>query len=169
MVRLATSGAQGTRSLARAMAPLCVPGDIVLLVGDLGAGKTTFAQGFATGLGIAESVTSPTFTLVRQYPVVNGPRASIRTLFHADLYRLDSNPADIADLGLGELVEDAGVALVEWGDTGEAVLGRGSLGVELVPYGASDEQRLVTVRPSDDAWTERWPALIAAVEPWAAP
>ncbi len=57
------------------MAPLCLPGDVLLLAGDLGAGKTTFAQGFGAGLGIAEAVTSPTFTLVRQYPVPLGHRA----------------------------------------------------------------------------------------------
>jgi tRNA threonylcarbamoyladenosine biosynthesis protein TsaE len=102
---LATTGADQTRSLARAMAHLCVPGDIVLLAGDLGAGKTTFAQGFGAGLGIDEVITSPTFTLVRQYPVEratgpDGARAGIRTLLHADVYRLD-HLAEIADLGLG--------------------------------------------------------------------
>lgn len=165
-VRLVTSGAEGTRAVAQAMAPLCVAGDVILLVGDLGAGKTTFAQGFAIGLGIDDSVTSPTFTLVRQYSVPDRSDPPLSILFHADLYRLDSDPTEIADLGLGELVEDGGVALVEWGDTGEAVLGRGSLGVELVPDGASDERRLVTVRAADGAWDDRWPALLAAVAPW---
>ena len=64
-----TPDAAGTRALAAALAPLCRPGDVLLLAGDLGAGKTTFAQGFGRALGITEPVTSPTFTLVRQYPL----------------------------------------------------------------------------------------------------
>jgi tRNA threonylcarbamoyladenosine biosynthesis protein TsaE len=170
-LELVTTDADQTRSLARAMARLCRPGDIVLLAGDLGAGKTTFAQGFGAGLGIHEVITSPTFTLVRQYPVgrATGPDrgsgAGIRTLLHADVYRLD-HLAEIADLGLGELVEDGGVALVEWGDAARPVLGRGSLGVRLTVDDADEDQRLIDIEPTDDVWTARWPALLAAVEPW---
>jgi tRNA threonylcarbamoyladenosine biosynthesis protein TsaE len=177
---LVTSGADQTRALARSMAHLCVPGDIMLLAGDLGAGKTTFAQGFGAGLGIDEAITSPTFTLVRQYPVhlATGPAgpagpaaagpaagAGIRCLLHADVYRLD-HLAEIADLGLGELVEDGGVALVEWGDAARPVLGRGSLGVHLTACDDDDDRRLITVERPDDVWAARWPALRAAVEPW---
>ena len=115
------------------LAGLCVPGDVLLLVGDLGAGKTTFAQGFGAGLGVVEPVTSPTFTLVRQYPVplpAGSGHPGIRTMLHADVYRLD-HLHEIVDLGLAELVEDGAVALVEWGDAAEPVLGDGSLEVEL--------------------------------------
>ena len=84
---LATSSAGATRDVAATVATLCVPGDVLLLSGDLGAGKTTFAQGFGRALGIDEPVTSPTFTLVRQYPVVR--ETAITTLLHADVYRLD--------------------------------------------------------------------------------
>ncbi len=178
---LVTSGADQTRALARSMAHLCVPGDIMLLAGDLGAGKTTFAQGFGAGLGIDEAITSPTFTLVRQYPVHPAtdnrtrrppdrrtPTAAvpgIRCLLHADVYRLD-HLAEIADLGLGELVEDGGVALVEWGDAARPVLGRGSLGVQLTACDDDEDRRLITVERPDDVWAARWPALRAAVEPW---
>jgi tRNA threonylcarbamoyladenosine biosynthesis protein TsaE len=169
---LVTSSADQTRALARALALRCVPGDIMLLAGDLGAGKTTFAQGFGAGLGIDEAITSPTFTLVRQYPVDrvpgpdDGPGSGIRCLLHADVYRLD-HLVEIADLGLGELVEDGGVALVEWGDAARPVLGRGSLGLRLTAGDDDDEdRRLIEVERADDRWVARWPALRAAVEPW---
>jgi len=161
---LRTAGADGTREVARALAGRCRPGDVVLLIGDLGAGKTTFAQGFGAGLGVEEAITSPTFTLVRQYPV-GPPDRPIRTLLHADVYRLD-HIHEIVDLGLGELVEEAAVALVEWGDMAEPVLGRGSLAVELVA-GPADSDRSITVSPLGTEWSDRWRALEEDLVPWA--
>ena len=136
-VTVRTESAEGTRALASALAACCGPGDVVLLVGGLGAGKTTFAQGFARGLGIAGPVTSPTFTLVRQYPVP--PGAPVAQLVHADVYRLESL-AEVADLGLAELLEPTApgtgaVALVEWGDVAAPVLGDDGLTVTLRPPG----------------------------------
>ena len=86
-LRLATDRPPAPRPVAGALARLCVPGDILLLAGDLGAGKTTFAQGFGRALGMEESITSPTFTLVRQYPVGGGGTG--QQPLHADVYRLD--------------------------------------------------------------------------------
>jgi tRNA threonylcarbamoyladenosine biosynthesis protein TsaE len=177
---LRTAGADQTRALAGAIAPLCEPGDILLLAGDLGAGKTTFAQGLGAGLGITETITSPTFTLVRQY-AVGGPtpgptdrdsdrdrgRPRVRTLLHADVYRLD-RLQEIVDLGLGELVDDGGVALVEWGDVAEPVLGEGSLAVTLLAAG-HDDHRVISVRAAGTTWCSRWTALQAALAPWRAP
>jgi tRNA threonylcarbamoyladenosine biosynthesis protein TsaE len=160
---LATDSAEGTRQLAATLAPLCRPGDVLLLAGDLGAGKTTFAQGFALGLGIAGAVTSPTFVLVHQYPVEGRP--PVRVLLHADVYRLD-HLHEIADLGLAELVEDGGVALVEWGDAAEPVLGSGALVVRLAAAD-DDQRRTVVVAPIDEAWSDRWDRLAAALAPWA--
>ena len=131
---LVTGSADQTRQLAGAVAHACVPGDVVLLAGDLGAGKTTFAQGFGAALGITESITSPTFVLVRQYPVLK--EGAVRVLLHADVYRLDSLH-EIVELGLGELVEDGGVALVEWGDAAEPVLGSGALAIRLDMAGSA--------------------------------
>jgi tRNA threonylcarbamoyladenosine biosynthesis protein TsaE len=165
-VRLVTEGPADTRAVAGALAPLAVPGDIVLLVGDLGAGKTAFAQGFGAALGIVESMTSPTFTLVRQYELGDRPGpGGLRTLFHADLYRLD-HLAEIADLGLGELVEDGGVALVEWGDVARPLLGRGSLQVRLEASDVADERRLITLEPTDDTWLVRWDDTRRALARW---
>jgi len=162
---LASSSAESTRQLAAVLAAVCRPGDVLLLSGDLGAGKTAFAQGFGRALGIEEPITSPTFTLVRQYEVVGGPEG-IRTLLHADVYRLD-HTAEIADLGLGQLVEDGGVALVEWGDAAEPVLGDGALSLWLVADPNDDDRRMITVAADGPAWADRWSALAVALEPWS--
>jgi tRNA threonylcarbamoyladenosine biosynthesis protein TsaE len=163
---LATGSAAATRDLAAAVAGCCVPGDVLLLSGDLGAGKTTFAQGFGRALGIDEPVTSPTFTLVRQYEVAPGP-TGIRTLLHADVYRLD-HLAEVADLGLGQLVEDGGVALVEWGDVAEPVLGDGALALALEGDPDDEDGRRLRVTADGPAWDGRWPVLAAALAPWRA-
>jgi tRNA threonylcarbamoyladenosine biosynthesis protein TsaE len=160
-VTAATGSAEGTRELAAALATLSRPGDVLLLAGGLGAGKTTFAQGFARGLGVAGPVTSPTFTLVRQYPC----RGAVRLLVHADVYRLDSL-AEVADLGLPELVEDGAVALVEWGDVAAPALGGDPLTVALEPTG-DGEGRVVTVRGQGDHWADRRAAVATALAPFA--
>lgn len=176
-VEARTASADATRAVAAAMAPALVPGDVLLLVGDLGAGKTTFVQGLARGLGVDEQVTSPTFTLVRPYPCAPADRAGgtrpVRTLLHADLYRVE-RLQEVTDLALGELVEDAAVAAVEWGDVGAPVLGDDALVVRLSAAAPSeggadddgDEMRLVTVEvPSDRA--ELAEELRARLAPWA--
>jgi tRNA threonylcarbamoyladenosine biosynthesis protein TsaE len=96
-------------------------GDMVLLSGPLGAGKTTFTKGVAKGLGVVERVTSPTFTMVRPHRCHND--RGIETLHHADVYRVETL-GEVLDLALGELVEESGVAVVEWGELGASVFGR---------------------------------------------
>jgi len=126
---------------------------VVLLVGDLGAGKTVFAQGFAAALGVAGPVTSPTFALVRQYRCAAG--SSVSMLIHADVYRTAS-VGEIADLALAELVEEDAVALVEWGDVAAPAFGEDVLEVALVapdPAGAAD-RRVISVR-GRGAWVAR--------------
>ena len=162
---LATESPGATRDLAATVAARCVPGDVLLLSGDLGAGKTTFAQGFGRALGIVEPVTSPTFTLVREYAVADGP-GGIRVLLHADVYRLE-HLAEVADLGLGQLVEDAGVALVEWGDAAEPVLGDGALSIRLAAVDGDEDRRSVALSADGSAWEVRWADLVAALSPWA--
>ena len=149
-VTLRTSSAEATRALGSAFAGVLRGGDVVLVAGELGAGKTTFVQGVAAGLGVADQVTSPTFTLVRPYACHTGREemavedgAPVRVLLHADLYRLD-RLAEVADLALAELVEEQAVALVEWGDVAEPVLGRDALRVHL-RSGSAEGERLVTI------------------------
>jgi tRNA threonylcarbamoyladenosine biosynthesis protein TsaE len=120
------ASAEATRRAGQEFAQLLRPGDIVLLAGQLGAGKTTFTQGVGRGLGVTERVTSPTFTMVRQHESVND--LGITTLHHADVYRVGSLD-EVLDLALGELVEEDAVALVEWGDIATSVFGRDVLTV----------------------------------------
>lgn len=156
----ATAGAEETRAVAAGLAALALPGDMVLLAGGLGAGKTTFAQGFARGLGVEGPVTSPTFTLVRQYPCF-GP---VSQLVHADVYRLDSL-GQVADLALPELVDDDAVALVEWGDAAAPVLGDDTLTVVL-EAGEGPDDRTLRVVGRGERWAGRRHAVAAALAGW---
>ena len=115
-------------------------GDIVLLEGQLGAGKTTFTQGVARGLGVRERVTSPTFVVVREH--VCHARSDIKTLQHADIYRVEQL-GEVVDLALGELVEEAAVALVEWGELSGDLFGSQTLHVAIKIQ--TDESRTITV------------------------
>jgi len=158
MITAVTKSAEDTKELAAAVAPLVRSGDIVLLAGDLGAGKTTFAQGFGRALGVQEQITSPTFTLMRPY------EARLR-LLHCDVYRLD-HLQEILDLGINELVDDESVALVEWGDRAEPVLPADFLEVHIT-YRDSEEERGLTLRWVGAGWSARSAALRRALERWS--
>lgn len=109
MIDALTTSEEETAAAGEQLARSLAPGDIVLLYGQLGAGKTAFVRGLARGLGARpEDVSSPTFTLIQEYP------ADRLTLFHVDLYRLA--PAEVDDLGLDELTGGAGIVAVEWAD-----------------------------------------------------
>lgn len=161
MIKLHAASLADSHAIAAAVAGLARPGDVIVLAGEMGAGKTAFAQGFGRALGVTEPITSPTFTLVHSY------RADGVVLHHADVYRLD-RMGEVADLALAELVEDDGVLLVEWGDVVGALLGD-HLEVQLVPGGAGDEERDITVRCSGRSWAARWERLLAALATWRVP
>lgn len=112
--------AHDTQRAGEQFAAVLRAGDVVLLEGTLGAGKTTFTQGVARGLGVTDRVTSPTFTVVRQHRCYD--HSSIVTLHHADIYRVEQL-GEVVDLALGELVEESAVAVVEWGEIASEIFG----------------------------------------------
>jgi tRNA threonylcarbamoyladenosine biosynthesis protein TsaE len=116
MLQVRTSSAAGTRAVAAALAGLARCGDIIDHAGDMGAGKTAFAQGFGAALGVGQPITSPTFNLVHSYPLDR------LTFHHADLYRLGTQH-ELDDLALGELADDRGIVVVEWGDVVDGAFG----------------------------------------------
>ena len=158
MIRLRTKSVDDTRALAFEVASLSRPGDIILLAGDLGAGKTAFAQGFGRALGVVEPITSPTFTLVRTYEEGRFP------LIHVDVYRLD-HLQELVDLGITEIIDGDGVTLIEWGDAVAPLLPPDFLEVSL-ELGATDDERLVRLRGMGAAWSARIGALSRACERW---
>lgn len=120
---------QAGEQLGRRLAP----GTLILLHGDLGAGKTAFVRGLARGVGVVpEEVSSPTFTIVQEYA---GART---TVYHVDLYRL--SPAEIEDLGLDDLIGSGGIVAIEWA---ERWPGRPQRAIEVhIEHGGGDERRI---------------------------
>jgi tRNA threonylcarbamoyladenosine biosynthesis protein TsaE len=150
-----TASADETIRLAGAIAPLLRAGDVIVLAGGLGSGKTTFARGLGRALGIDEPVVSPTFTIVREYE-------GRLPLVHVDVYRLD-RVQELHDIGLEELIEDRAVTLVEWGDVVAAYLPAERLDVRLDP-GSGDDDRTITITPRGPSWRAREDGLDAALD-----
>jgi tRNA threonylcarbamoyladenosine biosynthesis protein TsaE len=125
--------AAATRAAGLRFAERLEPGDLVILSGELGAGKTTFTQGLAEGLGVRGPITSPTFVLARVHPSLTGGPA----LVHVDAYRLGSL-AELDDLDLDASVDDS-VTVVEWGEGKAEVLAEGRGGYYVVRFDRSRE------------------------------
>ena len=141
-----------THALAARIAEFARVGDVIVLAGEMGAGKTAFAQGFGRALGVTEPVTSPTFNVVHSY---DSGRVK---LHHADVYRLERT-GELEDLSLSEL--DDGILLVEWGDVVASSLGEH---LEIVLSRVDDDDaRLVTIKPIGPRWNARWPRIEAAL------
>lgn len=155
-----TAAVDETRALAAAVSEVVQPGDVVVLAGDLGAGKTAFVQGLCRGLGIEERVTSPTFTLVHVY---DGGRLPVH---HLDVYRLDQL-SEALDLGLAEMLDAGGVVLVEWGEAILPVLPHDRLEIRLT-FGEGDDDRTLALTPEGASWGPRLDRLRAALAPWSA-
>jgi tRNA threonylcarbamoyladenosine biosynthesis protein TsaE len=144
-----------THAIAAALVPLVRVGDFVVLAGEMGAGKTAFAQGFGAAMGITDQITSPTYTLVHSYTVGK------LTLHHADLYRL-STQHEVADLALAELAEEDGVLLVEWGDVVANSLGD-HLAIRFDHDEVDDQARDISVSAVGRSWALRWERVEAAL------
>ena len=158
MIRVVTKSVDDTRALAAEVAPVLRAGDLLVLAGDLGTGKTAFVQGLARGLGVSEPVTSPAFVLVRTYP-------GRLPLVHVDVYRLD-HLQEVVDLGLPELVDEEGVAAIEWGDVVLPTLPADFLEVRL-DQGDNDDDRTIAFEAVGPSWAPRMAALGRAVGCWA--
>jgi len=136
MVQLVSMSPEATRAFAASLAAVAEPGDVVCLWGELGAGKTVFAKGFGAGLGVTDTISSPSFVLMGEY-------AGLLPLFHIDLYRL-SGAREAIDGGLLDDRQAAGVVLIEWPDRlGDALPAR-RLDVRI--DGSGDEPRSIALQ-----------------------
>ncbi len=158
MIVCETSDVGATRELAARLATQARDGDLIVLIGDLGAGKTAFTQGFARALGVLDPVTSPTFTLANRYEgrlVVN----------HLDAYRVEAI-AEARDLALPELLED-GVTLIEWGDVISPALPNERLEIRIT-FGEGDDDRRLEISTLGTGWVAREREITAALGDWRA-
>ncbi len=152
-----TTSVDDTRKVAAAVARVLRPRDLVVLSGEMGAGKTAFTQGLAAELGVVGPVTSPTFTLVHNYE-------GRIPLHHVDIYRLE-RLAEVADLGLSELLDGDGAVIIEWGDVIDEVLPTEGLDVTL-DVGPGPDDRRITFESRGGSWTVRLTSLERAMESW---
>ena len=143
---------QDTLRFGRTIGALLEPGDLVLLSGPLGAGKTVLAKGIAEGLGVEGRVSSPTFIIAREHRPAPGGKGI--PLVHVDAYRLGDDLAQLDDLDLDSELTEAAV-VVEWGETAER-LSEDHLLVTLTRR--DDDSRLAEVRPKGK-WENRWPGV----------
>jgi len=135
-----THSSEETEALGAELAKELHPGSVVCLYGDLGAGKTAWVRGLARGLGSEQSVSSPTFTLVNEYP---GPCP----LYHFDLYRLGS-PLELEDLGAEDYFYGEGVSVLEWAEKAGPLLPRQRWDIRFEILNG-DERRLSILRPAE--------------------
>lgn len=141
-----TTCVEQTAALAEALGASARPGDLIILSGDLGAGKTAFSKGYGRGLGVTEQITSPTFTLAREYQ-------GRLVMHHLDVYRLEQIE-EVLDLALPELVESGGVVLIEWGDTITAALVPDYLQIDIT-LGEGDDDRHLELHLVGSRWSGR--------------
>ena len=139
-----------TGKLASALAEMAQPGDLLVLIGDLGAGKTAFSKAYGKALGVEEPITSPTFTLAREYQ-------GRLPLHHLDVYRLEMM-AEVMELDLPGLLESGGVVLIEWGDAILQMLPEDFLEVRFT-FGDGDDDRTISLRPVGERWLSRGDAI----------
>ena len=155
MIEITASSLSDTHQTAESVAEIIKSGDLILLVGDLGAGKTTFTQGFGVSLGVKEAITSPTFTLARTYQ-------GTLEVHHLDVYRIDQIE-EVRELALPEVFEGNSVTLIEWGDQILSALPKDHLEISF-EYGEADSARLLTITANGSSWNSRMLALKEILE-----
>lgn len=133
-----------TQSIGRILGNYCHPGDIILLVGDLGTGKTCLTQGILWGLGVEEYARSPTFVLMSEYH-------GRLPLYHMDLYRLNSI-SEIADLGLEEYLDGDGISVIEWADKGSELFSQSYLMITMTYL--HETKRMLNFETNDRHYTD---------------
>lgn len=158
-VDIRTHSADETAAVGAALGALAQPGDVLLLSGDLGAGKTTFTKAFGAALGVTEPITSPTFTLAREYH-------GRLLMHHLDVYRLE-RLGEVADLALSELTEGGGVVLIEWGELIASTLVPDYLSMTLA-FGDGDDDRIIGLRCVGPRWAARVETLRRELKEWTA-
>jgi tRNA threonylcarbamoyladenosine biosynthesis protein TsaE len=155
MITCTLEDAAATERLGEVLARVLEPADVVLLVGELGAGKTTLVRGLVRGLGATDKVTSPTFTLRHEY-------ATSPPLTHVDCWRL-AEPDELDDLGLDEVLAGGGALVIEWGEFADFRFGDAALHVALsdADHGA---RRLARLDLAPEAWSTRQERLLGELE-----
>ncbi|MBI3460360.1 tRNA (adenosine(37)-N6)-threonylcarbamoyltransferase complex ATPase subunit type 1 TsaE [Candidatus Acetothermia bacterium] len=133
---LLSQSAEETRRIGQALAQQLKPGDCLVLIGNLGAGKTTLVQGLAEGLGISESVVSPTFTLMREYQ-------GRLPLYHVDAYRI-KHLDELREIGLEDTMLAEGIVAIEWGEKAQELLPSGCIEISIDLL--SDQYRKIRIR-----------------------
>lgn len=157
-LRVVTESPEETRIIGAALAPTLLPGDVISLSGELGAGKTIFVQGLAAALGVEGHVTSPSFTIVHEYEGARYP------VVHIDVYRLNSIQ-EVLDLGFEELLDPQSILAIEWGDAVAPLLPVRYLEIDLRRSDPDlDERRSLTFRPHGMEWTRKLQAMRSTAE-----
>ncbi|MBR6352364.1 MAG: tRNA (adenosine(37)-N6)-threonylcarbamoyltransferase complex ATPase subunit type 1 TsaE [Firmicutes bacterium] len=136
--RIVLKNLNDTEMFGRELAEGLVPGSVVAMTGDLGTGKTTLAKAVAKGLGVKEELSSPTFTVVREY------RSGRLPLYHFDVYRV-YDPDELFELGFDEYIHGNGVCLIEWADLIEDLLPAERVDVK-ISFGENEDERTVELK-----------------------
>jgi tRNA threonylcarbamoyladenosine biosynthesis protein TsaE len=163
-IQLRATTSDDTVEIGRVLGQWLAAGDVVLLRGHLGAGKTTLAQGIAAGVGVADYVTSPSFTIVNEYrPARSGAHP---VFYHLDLYRI-SGAAEALDFGLDEYVDGDGIAVVEWAERAAEAMPVDCLSIRLVIADYDTGERRIEMAPAGDRLLPRLDQLRAHLAPYA--
>ena len=142
MTRIHIANEKDTEKLGERIGKQVQPGTVIALIGDLGTGKTTLTKSIARGLGVTETVTSPTFNIIREY------RSGRLPLYHFDVYRI-GDPDEMFELGYEEYFYGDGVCVVEWADIIEELLPEDAVVIS-IDRGASDEEREYEIEGEED-------------------